>query len=88
MDRQVNYQKNMNDTASQETTAVENLKYHSNRKIVNTNVNNTKLLEKMKLKIISLNTNSFYKNMFYINLLLETYDIVCIQETMVLHEDK
>jgi hypothetical protein len=88
MDRQVNYQKNMNDTASQETTAVENLKYHGNRKIVNTNVNNTKLLEKMKLKIISLNTNSFYKNMFYINLLLETYDIVCIQETMVLHEDK
>ncbi len=46
--------------------------------------------EKLKqnaLKLITINTNSFYNNMEYMNNLIERYDVVFVQETMVLNNE-
>jgi len=74
------------DTKYTNTTLI-NINTHHERKVDNTNKYNMDYLNNTQLKIITLNTNSLYKNMEYINLLLDEYDIINIQETMVLQEN-
>jgi len=64
-----------------------NIQTYHERKLDNTNKYNLDYLNNTQLKVITLNTNSLYKNMEYINSLLDEYDIINIQETMILKED-